>query len=620
MRNVRRIKILILFSLYSIYSIAVGDNFDFALITDIHISKNETSVEDLKNSVLSINNNPSLQFVLVSGDITEGGDNTSLIKAKQILDDLKVPYFAIPGNHETKWSESGVTDFRKIFGDDRFYFEHNNFVFIGFNSGPIIRMMDGHIGTQDIIWLKEKLEDIDKDKKIIIVTHYPLQDGDVDNWYEATDLIRQHNVKAILGGHYHKNMLTFYDGIPAFINRSNLRGKDAFGAYSTYSITEDSICVSEQIINEAPRKWGGYSLKKQYYSKSNSGYLRPSYAVNSEYPKTTTKWILKNDAAIYSSPVIYKNNVYVGDDNGNLSCFSLKNGNLLWQFKSDSRILGTAAAEKDVVVFGSTDHYIYGINAISGKKKWKIKADAPVLGAVTIENGKAYIGSSDHTFRSIDIKTGEIIWQYKNIDGYIETRPLIYNNKVIFGAWDSYLYALDKNSGNLIWKWNNGTTRMHFSPAAVWSVGAHGKVFFSAPDRFLTALDAKDGKIIWRTKESMVRETIGLSEDNKRIYSKTMQDSVVCYSATTDSPEKIWSVNVGYGYDHAPSMLVEKDNVVFGSTKNGLIFALDAFTGKILWKHKVGNSLISTIVPLSNKECVFTSAEGYIGILQNEKK
>ncbi len=602
------------------WSFNQSNSFEFALITDIHISQNETSIEDLRNSISVINNTPEVQFVFVAGDLTEGGDKISLMKAKELLDMLHVPYFAVPGNHETKWSESGVLDFVKVFGSERFRFDHDNFIFLGFNSGPIIRMMDGHVGMQDIHWLENELKLIDTDKNIVIITHYPLQPGDVDNWYEVTDLLRKYNVKAVLNGHHHRNKLTDYDGIPAFINRSNLRGKDAVGGYAVYTITEDSILVSEQLIGKTARRWGGYALKKQYYTEDNTGYLRPDYSVNLQYPGIRKQWMVKSKAAVYSSPVVWDDKVYVGDDLGVLSCYALQDGKLLWQFASKSRILGTPAVSNRVVVFGSTDNYIYGVNAESGKLIWHVKTGAAVMGAVTIERNRAYIGSSDQIFRCIDIKNGKVIWEYHGVTGYVETRPLLYDKKVIFGAWDSYMYALNLRNGKLAWKWNNGSERMHLSPAAVWPVGAHGKVFFSAPDRVLTALKAKNGHVIWRTKASMVRETVGLSHDKQRIYSKTMQDSVVCYSTITDEARKIWSVYVGYGYDHAPSMLMEKENVVYGSTKNGLIFALDSFTGEVIWKYKIGNSLINTLLPLGDGKCVFTSSEGYIGVLLNQNK
>jgi outer membrane protein assembly factor BamB len=240
------------------------------------------------------------------------------------------------------------------------------------------------------------------------------------------------------------------------------------------------------------------------------------------------------------------------------------------------------------------------------------------MGAVTIHDGVAYVGGGDHTMRAIDIRTGKPVWEHAGIEGYIETRPLLYHGKLIFGAWDNNMYALDAGTGNLLWKWDGGLTRMHFSPAAVWPVATAGKVFFTAPDRVMTALNAETGETVWRTKESMVRETIGLSADEERLYSKTMQDSVVCYSATTEIPLRIWATDVAYGYDHAPSMPVEQDGVVFGSTKNGIIFALDAMTGHVLWKHKAGNSLVNTVVPLNGRQCLYTSGDGTVGLLTIE--
>ena len=131
-----------------------------------------------------------------------------------------------------------------------------------------------------------------------------------------------------------------------------------------------------------------------------------------------------------------------------------------------------------------------------------------------------------------------------------------------------------------------------FPPAAVWPVAADGKVFITDPQRAMTAIDIETGNTVWRTFQSMVRETIGLSEDKERIYSKTMNDSIVCYSTKGNQPHKLWASNVASATSML-SMQVEKNGVVFGSTKEGLIFALEGKTGKVLWKHKIGNSLIS---------------------------
>ena len=94
-----------------------------------------------------------------------------------------------------------------------------------------------------------------------------------------------------------------------------------------------------------------------------------------------------------------------------------------------------------------------------------------------------------------------------------------------------------------------------------------------------------------------------------------MEDSLVCYAAA-DSPHELWACNVGFGYEHGPCMPQEKDGVVFCSTKDGLIFAVEGKTGQLLWRHKVGNSLMSTVVPLSAKEILFSNTDGQVGLLR----
>lgn len=596
--------------------------FRFAQLTDIHLSPNNPNpTEDLLRSIAQINATDSIDFVLVTGDIAEEGDRATMEKVKSCLDLLKVKYYVVLGNHETKWSDSGCTAFGEIFGGERFEFEHKGFLFLGFNSGPLMRMAYGHVVPQDIRWMTETMNRYNAgnsrpDKPVILVTHYPMTEGDVDNWYEVTDAVRPYNIRLFIGGHYHRDRDLRYDGIPGILMRSNLRDKDEKPGYGIYEITEDSILVYTQRIGEPKRQWAAFSLTDSFYDRNGKAEKYPDFSVNKEYAQVQEQWIVQTGAGIYCSPAVEKDKVFVGDDLGRLTAYALKNGKKLWSFQSGKRIVGTPAVSEGIVVFGSADCKIYGLDAQNGNLLWTVEAAEPVLGAVTIENGIAYIGASDHTFRAVNIRTGEVKWAFAGVRGYIETKPLVTDNKVIFGAWDNTLYALNKADGKELWKWTGGLTRMHFSPAAVWPVAADGKVFITDPQRAMTAIDIETGNTVWRTFQSMVRETIGLSEDKERIYSKTMNDSIVCYSTKGNQPHKLWASNVGFGYEHAPSMQVEKNGVVFGSTKEGLIFALEAATGEVLWKHKTGNSLISTVVPLDNNRVLFTATSGETGMLK----
>src|SRR5215211_3639395 len=114
-----------LFVVLLIVSGAVGKAqikpFRFAFISDTHIgSPNGLAEEDLRRTVRDINAMNDIAFVVITGDITELGTDEELRMAKQILDSLDVPYYIIPGNHDTGWSESGGYGFTKTFRSDKF--------------------------------------------------------------------------------------------------------------------------------------------------------------------------------------------------------------------------------------------------------------------------------------------------------------------------------------------------------------------------------------------------------------------------------------------------------------------------------------------------------------------
>ena len=607
--------------------------FSFALLTDTHIStSNPHPMEDLQRSIADINQNPEIEFVVVTGDLTESGDRASIEVVKAALDQLSVPYYAASGNHETTWSESGVMDFTRVFGDSRFAFTHNGMYFIGFNSGPVIRMADGHVAPQDIAWLKHNLDSVTKagDTPIFVFTHYPLRNGDVDNWYDVTDVLRQHNVQCIIGGHYHRNLIFDCDGIANVLNRSNLRGNDTINGYSIISVT-DSIRFYEKqpIPNATPlcaTHWLSLPFGKKEYGKSDES-LRPDFSVNKQYKNVRRQWHKSLKGGIYSTPVTDGNNLYIGDDVGMMYSLDKKTGKTNWMFDTGMRIVGSPAVGNGVVVFGSANYNIYGLDAKTGKELWHITTNQAVMGAATIHEGVAYIGGGDGRMFAIDIHTGKVKWSFDELKNYVLTRPLVYRDKLYFGCWDTHLYALHLADGSLAWKWNNGKGNPKLSPASVWPVAADGKIFITAPDRYFTCLDAETGAVVWRTNQYKVRETVGMSEDGKTVYSKCMWDTIVALpthyplsiSEASNTPSPRWVTHADFGYEHNPAMPLEKDGTLWVSTKNGLLLGMDAATGKVLFRHKIGNSILNTPLPLSGTECIFTSSEGTITYIKVKK-
>jgi len=58
----------------------------------------------------------------------------------------------------------------------------------------------------------------------------------------------------VLNGHYHRNALFSYAGVPGIVNRSTQRGNQIKGGYTIYSVS-DTLKVAEKIIGEPEHEW-----------------------------------------------------------------------------------------------------------------------------------------------------------------------------------------------------------------------------------------------------------------------------------------------------------------------------------------------------------------------------
>ncbi len=606
MKSIKTIFILLVFFVQINFS--QTDTIRFAWMSDTHIG-NPTAAEDLRNSVNDINSLYGLDFTILSGDITEMGTNEQLELAKQILDSLDKPYYIVPGNHDCKWSESGATKFPRLFGKNKFVFEYEGYLFIGMHQGPIMKMGDGHWPPEDLRWLDSVLAETPKDKKIFFVTHYPIDEG-IDNWYEVLDRMKNYNTQAFLFGHGHRNKKYNFEGIPGVMGRSNLRAGNPEGGYTIAEIVGDTIKFYEKNpVSGKKEFWHQVALGENNYDQSIKG-ERPDYSINQKYPDVKEEWTFNAGYTNASSPAVWENIVFTGDASGILHALSIKDGDEVGLYKTNGPIYSSPAVKDDYVVFGSADSNIYCLNAETGLLEWKVKTGAEVLGSPSIEDDVVYIGGSDRKFRAINLEDGKVTWTFDGLEGFIESKPLVYEDKVIFGAWDTYLYCLNKDDGNLIWKWKGDQNGILYSPAACNPVASNDIVFIVAPDRKLTAIDVNTGNQLWRTGDYQVRESIGISEDGSKFFVRTMRDSIIAFPISSTQPEPLWATNAEFDYDINSAQLVEKDGVLFYGTKNGLLIALDSSSGKILWKHKVGNTIINTVTPLSSGKVLLNDLDG----------
>lgn len=593
-----------------------AQNFKYAFVTDTHVGSS-TGEEDLRRTIADINELTDIDFILLTGDITEMGTNNELKLAKEIISKLKKPYYIIPGNHDTGWSESGGVNFIKEFGGDKFTFDHNGYRFIACASGPYVRMSDGHIPRDATVWLDSVLKATPKNMPIVFANHYPL-DNSLDNWYEATDRLRKYNIQYAICGHGHNNHPYNFEGIEATMGRSNLRAKDSIGGYNIVSMTKDTVFFqTKKPTQQILPAWRKIVLKM--YHDNQERYNRPDFSINSKYSGVKEIWSYHSSANVVNTPAYSKKHVIFGNSIGLVEALDRKTGKRAWTFNTGGAIYSSPVVVKNLVIFGSGDGNIYALNHKTGKQIWKKTTQNSVLGSPVVDGNQVFIGGSDNSFRAMDIKTGNEIWAFKDVEGTIVGKPLVYDKKIIFGSWGRHLYALDKNTGNLIWKWNNGQANRMYSPAMVTPVANNGIVYIAAPDRYLTAINAKNGATLWRNKEATVRESIGLSTDGSTVYGKTMQDEIVAYKTQAQDPGILWRYNVGFGYEHIPSMLIEKNGKVFFGTKNSVVYAINPKEKSTIWAHKIDNSMINTVNVVDGKNILVSTMDGKVVWLKSDQ-
>ena len=161
-------------------------------------------------------------------------------------------------------------------------------------------------------------------------------------------------------------------------------------------------------------------------------------------------------------------------------------------------------------------------------------------------------------------------------------------------------------------KWNNGNSQVLYSPGNVNPVIARGQVVIVAPDRFMTAIDLKTGKTVWRTDAYKFRESLGSSEDGSTVYAKTMDGELVAVETGRSVFTRKWVCDLKFGYEHSPCPVLESDGIVYAGSRNGVIAAVDAGSGTLLWRFRGGDSAVNDFTRGPDGSIYATLIEGKI--------
>ncbi len=611
-------QILVLTLIICLFPVAAQEHngtFLFALISDTHIG-GAVADEDLRRTVEDINTIDSLAFVIISGDVTEFGSDSELLLAKEILGGLRKPWYIIPGNHDTKWSESGANSFRRIFGAEAFAFRHNGWLFLGTNSGPNMRMGPGQIPRENIVWLDSVLSvPANRELKIISVNHYPLDNG-LNNWYELTDRLRKLDTRLALCGHGHSNRVMNFEGIPALMGRSNLRARQEYGGYNIMTIRGDSLLTAavRRADTATMAPWATVKLERHDFLTDTTVWPRPDYSMNKKYPEVRQAWRVQELSDIGAGTVPAGKLAITTNTDGEVKALKIKQGKVRWTFSTGAKIYSTPATDRKRAMVASANGMVYALNLRYGRVLWSFDSGQPMVASPVTGGGKTFITGSSGKCYALDITNGRLLWSNSLIDGFVETSPVIYKGMLIFGTWNNSLYAVDTETGVIKWVWNNGYTNRMLSPAACVPVVTADRVFVVAPDRKMACLDALTGELIWHSDlgGETVRESMGISADSTMILAKTMNGAVIGVDTGGSEGRVVWKSGFDIGYDIAPGVITEKEGMIFIPSDKGIVHAASRSDGRLLWSHRISSCLINSIEPVKGRSVLCNAMDGVV--------
>lgn len=601
--NKKFFRVLVLFFVFT-FSLS-GQSYKFAWFTDTHIGSPDAE-EDLLACVESVNKQKDIEVIFVTGDISEKGSDSELTRAKEILDLLNMPYFIIPGNHDTKWSESACTKFKELWGNDKFYFEKQGVVHIGVNSGIPWRGGGGHISPETLMWLDTVASKVTPTAKVLFFSHHPL-DGDVDNWFRATNILRKLDTKILLYGHGHANRYSLQNGYPAVMSRSTLRKGKGWG-FTIGEVTPDSVFFSEFRQDTLLSRWAaiGIGNKLVIPQVDSADFLNYGSIV---------KWKKNLNTETSASLISYENKLYHTSTDGVISCIDDK-GTLLWKYETGGTIFSKPVIEDGILAVATYQGELMTIKAETGRVIQSIGTGERITSQLTVfettfrdEDTKAVLfGTADGKIVAYDLYMLDLIWQNKIAGRMIETQPLVIKGRLIFGSWDNYLYCVDAQSGSLNWKWTENKN-FYYSPAACFPAGDESAVYVSTPDKFVSKIDITLGKTVWRKKDFESWESVSLSKDGSRLFVKSVNNKFFIVNAKDG--KKVKEFNPGFGLCTVPSVPLESGNSVFFGVKKGIVYEIqNGETARPLFF--MGTSRVLNVVEVNKNLFAVTNMDGTI--------
>jgi outer membrane protein assembly factor BamB len=195
-----------------------------------------------------------------------------------------------------------------------------------------------------------------------------------------------------------------------------------------------------------------------------------------------------------------------------------------------------------------------------------------------------------------------------------KSSPVIADNAVFVADDSSTVWRHNAENGDIEWSYESLSRPVKGIVQQLQY--ADGSLVFGCYDGTITRLDAKTGCVIWRWREdSSVHATPEIDLVNQRLFISTEQwnDGEPfghLYAMDWNSGKLIWSYEHAWWAPGSPAYDA-KTNIVVASCNDQTIVAVDASTGRIVWKIST-QGLVRGKPGIGGDRVIVSTEEGYL--------
>lgn len=163
----------------------------------------------------------------------------------------------------------------------------------------------------------------------------------------------------------------------------------------------------------------------------------------------------------------------------------------------------------------------------------------------------------------------------------------------------SFLIALDRKTGTTKWKVDRKSTLAGYATPCIRRVGDRAEVVFSSTSHGITAIDLQSGQLSWEIDKIWDNRTVSSPQLFGDLVFGSFGKGLSGQRFVAVRPEKPGSKKGELIYDVTknvplvPSFVV-KDKLIYLWTDSGVVTCLDAATGKLQWRERVGGEFYSS--------------------------